>query len=202
MIIFKEIILLTAILLTADIYAAGPTFQKKVVLPCSSKKNTSTCIPKGRVVRTNNLNKNKYKNSRPFVKKQNYEFYDNSRSSSAGKNNEHNSGIRAANINRLEKFSQLQELQYDLLVDGKAMTPDEKKKTQQQINYLARTLRTYMGRSQDFPFFSEINRLDRVALSLVGKKTEYSAPGMTAEDILKKIQAKQYSIFEESLPLD
>ena len=82
------------------------------------------------------------------------------------------------------------------------MTPDEKKKMQKQLNYLVRTLRTYMGRSQDFPFFSEMNRLDQVALSLVGKKTAYSTPGMTAEDILKKIQAKQYLIFEESLPLD
>ncbi|MBR2723122.1 MAG: hypothetical protein IKB77_02220, partial [Lentisphaeria bacterium] len=162
---------------------------------------TSNCLPQGRVVRTTNINKNKYKYSRPYVKKQNYEFYDNSRTSSR-QNSNVNAGVRAANISRLEKFSQLQDLQYDLLVDGNSMTPDEKKKMQKQLNYLVRTLRTYMGRSQDFPFFSEMNRLDQVALSLVGKKTAYSTPGMTAEDILKKIQAKQYLIFEESLPLD
>ena len=201
MINFKHITSLTVILLAANIYAAGPTFQKKIVLPCSSKTKTSNCLPQGRVVRTTNINKNKYKYSRPYVKKQNYEFYDNSRTASR-QNSNVNAGVRAANISRLEKFSQLQDLQYDLLVDGNSMTPDEKKKMQKQLNYLVRTLRTYMGRSQDFPFFSEMNRLDQVALSLVGKKTAYSTPGMTAEDILKKIQAKQYSIFEESLPLD
>lgn len=108
-------------------------------------------------------------------------------------------GKKAENHPQLAALERIHELQKKLLTEGKNLTEDERREIIKQITYLSRPLRRELGRVDRFPYFSEIARMDTVVAALVGKNTNYSAPDMSAEEILEKIQRDQYNKFESYL---
>ena len=100
---------------------------------------------------------------------------------------------------RLEKLEEVHKLQEKLLAARASLTENELQELTQKIVAFSRPLRAMLRQVKDYPYFSKVTTLDKVASSLVGKKSAYSEEGMSALDILRKIQKKQYDAFEAFL---
>lgn len=187
----KMTVLLCAVLLAAESYGACCGQRTVTII-----KRRVRCTPSTTI-------RNRYV-SRPSIKARR-------KSSSSGNYYGHDNNVRreysrspvqSANKTNLEKLNKIHDLQRELLAKKNNLSSDERKKIRKQILYISRPMRTMLGRSQEFPYFSEITTLDEVAASLVGKKSPYSEKGMSASDILENIQKKQYAVFAASLPGD
>lgn len=186
----KMTFLLCAVLLAVEAYGAccaqrtGTIIKRRV-------RCTPTTTVRSRFVRCSSTKSRSRSRSRMYYDSGNNTFRDNSKSA-----------LQSVNDANLEKLNKIHDLQRKLLVQKYKLSSDEREKIRKQILFISRPMRTILGRSQDFPYFSEITTLDEVAFSLVGKKSSYSEKGMTAFEILENIQKKQYAVFVASLPKD
>lgn len=186
----KKIFLLCAVLLTFESYGACCAQRTRTITKRKVRCTPTTTI-RNRYVR--------YPSSRSYGKSSSSTKY---YASGNTTRSNHRSALQSANRTNLKKLKKIHDMQLKLLVKKNIFTADETEKIRKQILTISRPMRTMLGRSQDFPYFSEITTLDEVALSLVGKKSPYSEKDTTAFEILRNIQKKQYEVFAASLPND